>query len=115
MFDENFFLYGEEEDLCKRVRDKGWEVHYYPEPQIVHYGGQSTKLVAEQARIESNVSKVRWMKKHRPKWEVLIFLLMWSVFLLIRVAFKVISGVFKKYYREVARAEWKSIGAIWKI
>ena len=85
MFDEDFFLYGEEEDLCRRIRDQGWEVHYYPEPHIVHIGGQSTKLVAERARIEANVSKVRWIKKHRGAMAVLAFRVIWSMALAIRI------------------------------
>ena len=29
-FDERFFLFSEETDLCRRVRDAGWEVHHFP-------------------------------------------------------------------------------------
>ena len=37
-FDENFFLYKEEEDLCLRVRKTGGEVWYSPEVKIMHIG-----------------------------------------------------------------------------
>ncbi len=37
-FDEKFFLYKEEEDLCLRVRRLGYQILYYPEVQIMHIG-----------------------------------------------------------------------------
>ena len=113
-FDEDFFLYGEEEDLCRRVRDKDWEVHYYPEPQIIHYGGQSTQLVAERARIESNVSKVRWMKKHRSPEAVFVFRLIWSMALLIRILLRSRAVLFSRYHKTVFIAEAKSLVRIWR-
>ncbi len=37
-FDENFFLYKEEEDLCKRIRDNGEKILYDPTVTVMHYG-----------------------------------------------------------------------------
>lgn len=42
-FDERFFMYGEDLDLCARVIDAGYEIHYYPEVTAVHYRGESTR------------------------------------------------------------------------
>lgn len=42
-FDERFFMYGEDIDLCYRVTEAGWEIHYVPETSIIHYKGESTK------------------------------------------------------------------------
>jgi hypothetical protein len=39
--DTRFFLYGEEADLCMRLRRKGWKVLYSPDPTVVHLGGGS--------------------------------------------------------------------------
>ena len=36
MFDERFFLYFEDTDLCKRFRQSGWQVVYYPAAVITH-------------------------------------------------------------------------------
>ena len=35
-FDEQFFLYSEEVDLCRRARDAGWSVRYLPAVTVVH-------------------------------------------------------------------------------
>lgn len=43
-FDEGFFLYFEEVDLCRRVRQAGWKVIYEPRSCIVHLEGSSTGI-----------------------------------------------------------------------
>ncbi|NDG42266.1 MAG: glycosyltransferase family 2 protein, partial [Betaproteobacteria bacterium] len=46
-FDERFFMYYEEVDLCRRLRDAGLQVHYWPELKAVHIGGASARTVAD--------------------------------------------------------------------
>ena len=40
-WDERFFLYGEDVDLSRRIRDAGWELLYVPEAAVRHAGGGS--------------------------------------------------------------------------
>ena len=40
-FDENFFMYFEDMDLCKRIRNLGEKVIFFPEFEIYHSGGKS--------------------------------------------------------------------------
>lgn len=42
-FDERFFMFGEDLDLCYRVKKLGKEIHYNPTTQIIHYKGESVK------------------------------------------------------------------------
>lgn len=42
-FDENFFLYFEEFDLCKRVKNLGYKIFITPDSRIIHLWGFSTK------------------------------------------------------------------------
>lgn len=42
-FDPEFFMYGEDLDLCKRIQQSGKRVVYHPATSIVHYKGESTK------------------------------------------------------------------------
>ncbi|AGT10173.1 glycosyltransferase family 2 protein [Paracoccus aminophilus] len=44
LFDEGFFLYFEETDLCRRAADAGWETHYVWESEIAHIGSASTGM-----------------------------------------------------------------------
>lgn len=42
-FDEDFFLYGEDQDLCLKIRKAGYEIGYIPSAVVVHLGGQSER------------------------------------------------------------------------
>ncbi len=42
-FDEDFFMYGEDLDLCRRVQLKGYHVYYLPDTTIIHHKGESSK------------------------------------------------------------------------
>jgi GT2 family glycosyltransferase len=42
-FDPDFFMYGEDLDLCYRIQQKGWRVDYVHTAEITHHKGESTK------------------------------------------------------------------------
>lgn len=42
-FDESFFMYGEDLDLCYRIKQAGYRVTYYPKTTITHFKGESSK------------------------------------------------------------------------
>jgi len=42
VLDERFFMYFEDADLCRRVREAGWSVYYLPQVEVVHHAGGST-------------------------------------------------------------------------
>lgn len=43
LFDEAFFMYGEDIDLSYRLTQSGFKNYYFPETSIIHYKGESTK------------------------------------------------------------------------
>lgn len=45
-FDEAYFLYFEETDLCLRTKAAGWEIWYVPASKVMHIRGQSTGVTA---------------------------------------------------------------------
>ncbi len=48
-FDESFYMYGEDLDLCKRTREAGLKIWYYPHTSCVHYKGQSSKRAPQKS------------------------------------------------------------------
>lgn len=59
--DENYFLFFEETDFCRRARDAGYSTWYVPESRVMHIGGQST-TVAPNAR---NRLPAYWFESRR--------------------------------------------------
>jgi GT2 family glycosyltransferase len=56
-FDERFFMYYEEVDLCRRIRDAGLQVQYWPELKATHIGGASARTVMN-ARVSRSGSQL---------------------------------------------------------
>jgi N-acetylglucosaminyl-diphospho-decaprenol L-rhamnosyltransferase len=65
VFDPQFFMYGEEMDLCRRARQAGWRVVYLPEPTVVHIGGASSRPLAGPMFVENLKGRLRFLRKHR--------------------------------------------------
>jgi N-acetylglucosaminyl-diphospho-decaprenol L-rhamnosyltransferase len=43
LMDERFFMYGEDLDLCLRIRQAGWRVVYQPSVRVLHHKGRATR------------------------------------------------------------------------
>ena len=44
-FDERYFLYWEDADLCRRLRNAGWSIRFRPDSRVVHLGARSSRTV----------------------------------------------------------------------
>ena len=62
-FDEGFFMYSEELDLCRRLKDAGWRVIFVPDARVVHHEGRSSEQVVASRHIHFNTSKVYYYGK----------------------------------------------------
>jgi hypothetical protein len=63
-FDERFFMFNEEVDLCYRARAAGWSVVFWPGAEFVHVGGASTASAWPQMYREQLRSHLRFLDKH---------------------------------------------------
>ena len=59
-FDEAFFLYYEEVDLCRRIKAAGYAVSYWPDVAVIHLGGESSKSMQQAVRSSSGSQLVLW-------------------------------------------------------
>jgi GT2 family glycosyltransferase len=64
LFDEGFFLYSEEVDLCLRLRSAGWTVEYFPGVSVVHHESQFSTDIPERRINEQWRSRHRYWHKH---------------------------------------------------
>jgi glycosyltransferase involved in cell wall biosynthesis len=63
-FDKRFFMYWEDADLCKRFKEIGWEIVYFPETQVYHYIGKSSDTCQLQSIYHFHKSCYLYFKKH---------------------------------------------------
>ena len=63
-FDEQFFYYYEDMDLCRRIWEAGYPIVYTPEMSITHLGGQSTKRFPIAFALDSQVTRYRYYYKY---------------------------------------------------
>ncbi len=77
LLDEDFFMYGEDLDWCYRMRAAGWQIHYYPGTQIVHFKGESSRRSSfDSVRIFYQAMEL-FVKKHfRPRMSALAYALL---------------------------------------
>jgi N-acetylglucosaminyl-diphospho-decaprenol L-rhamnosyltransferase len=68
-FDEEFALYGEDQDLCLRIRRAGHEIGYIDEAVVVHHGGQSERqsLPAEVWKKKTRAEQLFYRKHYLPR------------------------------------------------
>lgn len=66
--DERFFMYFEEVDLCKRLKQSGWKIYFMPDAKVVHHENQSTKQDPVKASQYYFKSMVEYFRKHHGEW-----------------------------------------------
>lgn len=76
LFDEQFFIYSEETDLCKRFFDNHWKIKFFPDAQAIHYGRKSSSQDALRFSFEQLKSKIQYWEKHHNRISVIIILLL---------------------------------------
>jgi GT2 family glycosyltransferase len=80
-FDEDFFMYGEDLDICYRVKKLNYRIMYVPDTSTIHYKGESTK--------RSNINDIKvffdamqiFVKKHYSKSFFFMSFLRFGIFL----------------------------------
>ncbi len=62
--DERFYMYLEDVDLCRGMRDAGWEIAFFPYAGIVHHESSSTAGVPERRIVQHARSRGLYARKH---------------------------------------------------
>ena len=87
LLDETFFMYAEEPDLCWRAWHAGYEVHYAPVGEIVHFGGGSSRLARRRNFLEFRRSILRFFAKHRGRGQAELARVLLITFLAVRLPY----------------------------
>jgi len=84
--DEQYVMFSEELDWCRRAKDAGWRVVYVGTADITHYGGKSTEQVETNKHIYFQQSKLRYFQKYHGRR----FALALRTFLLLSYAVQIV-------------------------
>lgn len=68
-FDEEYFMFFEDKDLCARVRDRGFEVRFVDTPPLTHLGGGSSGDRPREIEDIYRRSQITYYRKHRSPFE----------------------------------------------
>lgn len=94
-FDERFFMYGEDIDLCYRVQETDFHIDYVPKTSIIHYKGESSKKGDLRYIKVFNKALYQFFDKHHSSRYSLIF----KVFIYSAIWFKALISLFTNNLR----------------
>ncbi len=72
-FDEQFFMYCEDIDLCHRINQNGFKIYYVPTTQIIHYKGESTRKENLDYIVTFSRSLYQFFKKYYEPGSLVLF------------------------------------------
>lgn len=64
-FDESFFMYYEEVDLCRRIKHNGSRIVFLPQASVTHLAGRSSQQIPAVKRIMMLKSMLKYFRKNR--------------------------------------------------
>jgi GT2 family glycosyltransferase len=98
-FDEKFFLWFEEVDLCWRTKKTNYQIIYYPLVKIKHYGGQSFNQALPYSRQKNyNRSLIYFFRKNYPAWQATVLALFGCFSLLLSLLLQLLWPIFRNHY-----------------
>lgn len=90
--DEKIFMYMEEVEFCYRIKKMGWQVQFFPEARITHFGRGSSKTGKTDPILNIYRGLIYFYQKHRSWWELWLLKLM----LKLKALLALLVGFFKR-------------------
>jgi hypothetical protein len=107
LFDEGFYFFFEDVDLCYRLKNAGWRLLYCPEAQVTHYQSASFKKLVRARQSEIYLGgMIRFFRKHSSPGRFLLFKLTLAFTLCLRLPVAVMLSV---SLPSGVRQQWKGI------
>ena len=109
-FDEDFFMYGEDLDLCFRTKQMGLKNYYTPSTNILHFKGQSCRTRRWDSYLDFYKAMLIFVKKHKDLYFVPNFL----------VSFGILFAAFVGMFSRLIPKFWKmfldlGVIAVWSL
>ena len=96
LLDETFFMYGEDIDLCYRIKQAGWKIVYYGKSKITHLKGASSKKQKSKLIYEFYRAMYIYYKKHHADETSFIVNIVVYLGIAVLCVYKLFLNIFKK-------------------
>ena len=99
--DQNFVMYFEEVDWCKRAQLHGWKTKFLGDVTVLHHGGKSSDQVTQFKHIQYARSKILYHRRYNGEWfgvGLRMILMALYLFLLFFVVFSMILHSFARVF-----------------
>jgi GT2 family glycosyltransferase len=107
LFDETYFMYAEEIDLCYRARQKGWVVSAIPNAKIIHHHQQSSLQNISLATFHNMRSDFLFFRKFYPRYKVILIRIIQFLGILFRLLTWIAIYLFGSGKRTMAKEKVK--------
>ena len=94
--DETFFMYGEDIDLCFRIKEAGWKIVYYGKSKITHLKGASSKKQKSKLIYEFYRAMYIYYKKHHASESFFLTNIVVYIGIFVLCVLKLFLNLFKK-------------------
>ena len=94
--DETFFMYGEDIDLCFRIKEAGWKIVYYGKSKITHLKGASSKKQKSKLIYEFYRAMYIYYKKHHAGESFFLTNIVVYIGIFVLCVLKLFLNLFKK-------------------
>lgn len=109
--DEAYFMYSEELDWCRRIKEMGWRVVYYPDAQVVHHEGKSSEQATTARHLNFQRAKLRYFRKYHGRFPAMLL----RIFLLKSYAFQLFVEGIKGVLGHKRPLRWQRVQSYWQV
>jgi hypothetical protein len=111
LLDEAYFMYSEELDWCRRIKEAGWRIVYLPGAKIVHHVGKSSEQAETERHINFQRAKLRYFRKFHSRFETALL----RIILLLNYLFQLILELGKGVLGHRRPLRWQRVRTYWKV
>ncbi len=111
LLDEGYFMYSEEMEWQRRIKDAGWRVVYYPQAKVTHHEGKSSEQVVAKRHIYFQRSKLRFFQQYHGRWAALAL----RAFLLANYAWQMALEAVKGMVGHKRSLRRQRVAAYWEV
>jgi GT2 family glycosyltransferase len=105
LFDNIYFMYSEEVDLCYRIHQAGYNIEYFPQIKVVHLGGASMRLNNREINSHLYLSRLKFRLKHFGFFSTLSQMLGITIVSILRCIIITVKIPFSKKNRELRTSQ----------